>query len=129
LIDVEFAKEKARHGDIDGAVRLLREILGREEAPGGVGPHGRATEVLVELLLQRGEPADIAAAREAIDRLAAVPVEPGVVVYEVALLRLRALLARACGDEPEYRQYVDQYRAMASDIGFQGHMAVAEAMT
>jgi adenylate cyclase len=129
LIDVEFAKEKARHGDIDGAVRLLREILGREEAPGGVGPHGRATEVLVELLLQRGEPADIAAAREAIDRLAAVPVEPGVVVYEVALLRLRALLARACGDEPGYRQYVDQYRAMASDIGFQGHMAVAEAMT
>ena len=85
--------------------------------------------VLVELLLQRGEPADIAAAREAIDRLAAVPVEPGVVVYEVALLRLRALLGRACGDEPEYRQYVDQYRAMSSDIGFQGHMAMAEAMT
>ena len=100
LIDIEFAKEKALHGDIDDAVGLLRAILERENGSSVIGPQGPAAEVLVELLLQRGGPADIAAAREAIDRLAAMPTEPGVVIYEIALLRLRALLARACGDEP-----------------------------
>jgi hypothetical protein len=43
-------------------------------------------------------------------------------------LRLRALLARACGDEAEYRRYRDRYRAMAYDIDFEGHIATAEAM-
>ena len=51
------------------------------------------------------------------------------VIYEIALLRLRALLARACGDELEYRQYVDRYRAMANEIDFEGHIAMAAAMT
>jgi adenylate cyclase len=57
-----------------------------------------------------------------------VPTEPGIVVYEVALLRLRALLARARGEEAEYRQFVERYRAMANEIGFEGHIAKAEAM-
>jgi adenylate cyclase len=129
LIDIEFAKEKALHGDIDDAVGLLRAILERENGSGVISPQGPAAEVLVELLLNRGGPADIAAAREAINRLAAVPSEPGVVIYEIALLRLRALLARACGDEPEYRQYVDRYRTMANEIDFERHIAMAEAMT
>jgi adenylate cyclase len=129
LIDIEFAKEKALQGDVDDAVDLLRAILERENASTVIGPQGPAAEVLVELLLQRGGPVDVAAAREAIDWLTAMPTEPGVVIYEIALLRLRALLARACGDELEYRQYVDRYRAMANQIGFEGHIAMAEAMT
>jgi adenylate cyclase len=129
FIDVEFAKEKARQDDIDGAVVDLRSIRDREIASGGFGAYGLVTEVLVELLLHRGEPADVAAAREAIGHLAAVPTEPGIVVYEVALLRLRALLARARGEEAEYRQFVERYRAMANEIGFDGHIAMAEAMT
>jgi adenylate cyclase len=129
LIDIEFAKEKARHGNIDGAVGVLEAILQQDDLPlGGLGPHGRAAEVLVELLLQRGGPVDVAA-RDAIDWLAAMPTEPGVVIYEIALLRLRALLARACGDELGYRQYVDRYRTMANELGFDGHIAMAEAMT
>jgi adenylate cyclase len=130
LIDIEFAKEKARHGDTDGAIRAMDAILQHDDNPsGGIGPQGRATEVMVELLLQRGEPTDIAAAREAVERLEAMPVEPGVVVHAIALLRLRALLAQARGDEAEYRQYRDRYRAMANEIGFEGHIAMAEAMT
>jgi adenylate cyclase len=129
LIDIEFAKEKALQGDIDDAVDLLRAILERENASTVIGPQGPAAEVLVELLLQRGGTVDVAAAREAIDWLTAMPTEPGVVIYEIALLRLRALLARACCDELEYRQYVDRYRAMANQIGFEGHIAMAEAMT
>jgi hypothetical protein len=43
------------------------------------------------------------------------------------VLRLRALLARANGDV-SYRGLRDRYRTMANDLGFEGHMALAEAM-
>ncbi len=62
------------------------------------------------------------------DRLAAVPTEPGFVLYEVPLGRLRALFARAQGDEAAYRVLTDRYRAMATSLGFEGHFAIAEAM-
>ena len=42
--------------------------------------------------------------------------------------RLRALLARAHGDETGYRKYRDRYRDMAKTLGFEGHIAWAEAM-
>jgi len=54
-----------------------------------------ATSVLVEALLQRGGEGDLDEAESAIDQLAAVPTDPGFVVHEISLLRLRALLARA----------------------------------
>jgi hypothetical protein len=44
------------------------------------------------------------------------------------LLRLRALLAWARGDEEAYRDFRDRYRAMARTLGFEGHIAWAEAM-
>ena len=43
---------------------------------------------------------------------------------EIWLLRLRALLARGNGDEAGYRDYRDRYRAMATSLGFEGHMEV-----
>jgi hypothetical protein len=52
----------------------------------------------------------------------------GLVIREIWLLRLRALLARARGDEDAYRDYRDRYRAMATSLCFEGHMAWAEAM-
>src|SRR5262245_31272002 len=54
----------------------------------------RATGVLVETLLDRGTDTEVAEAQTAIDRLAAVPTEPGFVQYELPLLRMRALLAQ-----------------------------------
>jgi adenylate cyclase len=128
LIDIEFAREQARRGQIDDAVAVLLSARDHEVESGGIGPPGRATEVLVELLLERGGPSDVAAAQEAVDRLAAVPLEPGMVMYGIALLRLQALVARAQGDEADYRGYLDRYRAMANEIGFEGHIAMAEAM-
>ena len=49
-------------------------------------------------------------------------------MLEITLLRLRALLARAHGDETAYRDYRDRYRTMATSLGFEGHMQWAEAM-
>ena len=59
------------------------------------------------------------------ERLAAAPTDTGFVLQETWLLRLRALLARAHGDENAYR---DCYRTMATDLGFEGHMKWPEAM-
>jgi hypothetical protein len=47
---------------------------------------------------------------------------------EITLLRLRALLARVRGDNVAYRDLVSRYRAMAESLGFEGHIAWAEAM-
>ena len=49
-------------------------------------------------------------------------------IREITLLRLRALLARARGDDDAYRDLVDRYRAMAESLGFEGHIAWAKAM-
>ena len=43
-------------------------------------------------------------------------------------LRLRALLARARGEDVSYRDFRDRYRAMADRHGYDGHIAWAAAM-
>ena len=83
---------------------------------------------MVEALLQRGGDTDLGDAQAAIDRLAAVPTDPGFVLHELPLLRLRALLAKARGDEAGYRDYRERCRAMATSLGFEEHMKWAEAM-
>jgi hypothetical protein len=87
-----------------------------------------ATGVLVEILLDHGSESDVAEAEAMIDRLAAAPADDGLVMRDIWLLRLRALLARAYGDEAVYRDYRDRYRAMAASLGFEGHMKWAEAI-
>jgi hypothetical protein len=82
----------------------------------------------VETLLERGADGDAAEAQAAIERLSAAPADDGLVIRDILLLRLRALLARARGDETAYRDFRDHYRAMATALGFEGHMKWAEAM-
>ena len=127
-VDTEIAKEKARTGDIDGAIQLARAVVDYTFDAGDALSLGEAVRVLVESLLQRGTSADLKEAQAAIDRLAAEPTDPGFVLFEVPLLRLRALLARAHGDAATYAQFRDRYRDMAKTLGFEGHIALAEAM-
>ena len=82
----------------------------------------------METLLDRGADDDVAEAEAAIERLAAAPADDGLVIRETWLLRLRALVARAHGDDTAYRDYPDRYHEMATSLGFEGHMAWAEAM-
>ena len=107
---------------------ILRTVIDHEFATGDIIHLGAAVTALVETLLERGTDADMAEAQTAIDRLAAVPVEPGFMLYDVTLLRLRALLARARGDDAGYRDFTDRYRTMATSLGFEGHIAMAETM-
>ncbi|HTZ13494.1 MAG TPA: AAA family ATPase, partial [Mycobacterium sp.] len=127
-VDTEIAKEKARTGDVDGAIELARAVVDYSFDTGDALSLGEAVRVLVESLLQRGTSADLEEAQAAIDRLAAEPTDPGFVLFEVPLLRLRALLARAHGDAATYAQFRDRYRDMAKTLGFEGHIALAEAM-
>jgi adenylate cyclase len=127
-VDTEIAKEKARTGDTDGAIRLARAVVDYTFDAGDMLSLGEATRVLVESLLQRGTSADLKEAQAAIDRLAAEPTDPGFVLFEIPLLRLRALLARARGDAATYAQFRNRYCDMAKALGFEGHIALAETM-
>jgi adenylate cyclase len=128
IVDIHTASEKARLGDLDGAIASARTVVDDLLSSGGCIWNGLATTVLVEALVQRGGDADLTDAQGAIDRLAAVPTDPGFVLNEITLLHLRALLARAHGNEARYREFRDRYRAKATSLGFEGDMALAEAV-
>jgi hypothetical protein len=81
----------------------------------------------VEALLQRGGDADLEDARAATDCLTAAPTDDGL-ARDIWLLRLRALLARAHGDEARYREYRDRYRNTAKSLDLEGHIEWAEEM-
>jgi hypothetical protein len=82
----------------------------------------------VETLLDRGTESDVAEAGAAIERLATAPADEGVVIREIWLLRLQALVARAHGDVAANADLRDRYQDMAKSLGFEGHIAWAEAM-
>ena len=130
LVEVYSARERARCGDRDGAIPLMRATVDHLFGEGHLLAWGiPATGVLVETLLDGGDESDAVEAEAAIERLAAAPADEGLVIRDIWLLRLRALLARAHGDDTGYREYRDRYRDMAKTLGFDGHIAWAEAMT
>jgi hypothetical protein len=173
IVNVYLARERARRGDHDDAIALMRaavDDLFRGELLGMVI---FATGVLVETLLDRGAENDVAEAEAAIKRLAAEaaaaierlaaalppvtrfvlrrwwgddgfsareppgvgsrllralgPARPAATV-DIWRLRFRALLARAHGDAEAYAHLRDRYRDTATMLGFEGHIAWAEAM-
>jgi adenylate cyclase len=128
MSDIEFARERARSGDLDGAIDLAGRILNAQFDAGTMIFRAAATTVLVEALLSRARAADITDAERAVDRLAAVPTEPGFVLHEIPVLRLRALLARVRGDEAGYQRFLQDFRVRAREADFEGYLAQAEAM-
>ncbi|MGA3253834.1 MAG: adenylate/guanylate cyclase domain-containing protein [Mycobacterium sp.] len=128
MSDIEIARERARSGDLDGAIELATAVIVEQFDTGEMVFRGPATTVLVEALLSRGSTADINDAERAIDRLAAVPTEPGFVLHELPVLRLRALLACAHGDKAGYQQFLERFRAKAQEADFEGYLAQAQAM-
>ena len=128
IVNVYVARERARRGDRDDATPLMRSAVDDLVREGELLASGiLATGVLVETLLDRGAENDVAEAQAAIDRLATAPGD-GDLAREIWLLRLRALLARAHGDAGTYAHLRDRYRDMARTLGFEGHIAWAEAM-
>ncbi|MCU1695855.1 MAG: cyclase [Mycobacterium sp.] len=128
VVDVWAARERARCGDRDGAIPQMRAATDDLFRAGHLSYGIPATGFLVETLLERRTHGDVAEAAAAIDRLAAALADEGLVIGDVWLLRMRALLARAHGDEASYRENWDRYRALATELGFEGHMAISESV-
>ncbi|MDT5301661.1 MAG: hypothetical protein QOG79_4903 [Mycobacterium sp.] len=128
-VEVYIARERARRGDRDGAVPMMRNAVNELFERGQLAYCVPTTGVLVETLLARGTAGDVAEAEAAMQRLAAAPADDGWVMRDITLLRLRALVAHTRGEEMAYRELVEKYRAMAASLGFEGHIAWAGAMT
>jgi class 3 adenylate cyclase len=127
LTELLAAPERTRRGDRDAAIPAMRNAVDQLDQEGRPGYGVWGTGALVEALLKRGAEDDLAEAQEAIDWLANLPAH-GSAIVEITLLRLRALFARARGDDVAHRDLANRYRAMAESLGFEGHIAWAEAL-
>ncbi len=127
-LELADALERARRGHPDGAIPVIRRVLNDLFEAGQLVFGAIGTAFLVEALLDRGTTDDVAEAQSAIDRAARLLADEGLVLRDIWLLRMRAMLARARGDDAVYRDLADRYRAMAESLGFEGHIAMAEAM-
>ena len=122
------APERARRGDRDAAIAVIRQAVDELHQAGRLGFGVFGAGILVETLLERGAEGDLAEAQEAFDWLANLWADDGSAMREITLLRLRALLSRARGDDVAYRDLVSRDRAMAESFGFEGRIAWAKAM-
>ncbi len=127
IADVYAAREAARGADPEEALRRLQALLDElfEQHQTWCIP---AAASFVETLLSRGSEGDVEKAERAVDRLAAAPTDAVWPPRDIMVLRLRALLARARGEDAAYRHLVEEYRGLARSLGYEGHMAWSEAM-
>jgi adenylate cyclase len=114
--------------DVDRAIQQARTALNELFGSGNFANCDVGTRVLVELLLARGAENDLSEAEAAIERLVGTSADSEWVTRDLFVLRLRALLARARGEDMVYREHRNRYRAMANALAYQGHMAWAAAM-
>lgn len=124
-IDIELARARARVGDAEGAVALVRPYLTID--PEVMTVHALAVDIVAGVLLG-GARRDAVDVEQAIADLTAYAARTDLVVYKLLSLRLHAVLARARGDESAHRDCVARYRAMAQSLGFDAHVAMATAM-
>ena len=127
IADIQLARHQGELGDFDTAIAQMDHFLDElfhsgSDAVAGSRHHGARRSA--------PEPqaaGDMEAARAAIDRLAAVPTEPGT----------RCTMSRCCVCEPwsrgptgrgRYRRFTARYRAMAESCEFEGHRAIASSM-
>ncbi len=128
VVELWIARDRAGRGDCDDAIAVMRQAVDEMHQAGRLAFGVWGTGVLVETLLERGAEGDLAEAQEAIDQLAHLRPDQDSAARAITMLRLRASLARARGDDVAYRDLMGRYRAMAKSLGFEGHIAWAEAM-
>jgi hypothetical protein len=128
VVRVWISRETAKHGNSDEAISEMRDASGELHAAQRVGWEVCSVVPFVETLLERGGEDDVAEAENEIEKLANIGNQDGSAVIDITLLQLRALAARARGDDGAYRDLLCRYRNMATSLGFEGHMALAKAM-
>ncbi|MCV7400942.1 AAA family ATPase [Mycobacterium fragae] len=127
-VDFWAAYERACQGHHDDALPIMRQAVAHMFGTEQLLYYVPGASIFAETLLDRGAEDDVEEVETTISRLAAAPADDDSAAREIWLLRLHALLARARGDEVAFRDFADRYRAMATSLGFEGHMAWAGAM-
>ena len=128
VLDLYAVRDREPSDDFDHAVTSMRQAVDSLLKDGQVVQGIWGSAMLAEEVLKRGTADDLSLAHDTIENLANLADDVGGAVRDIWLLRLRALLAKARGDEDAYRGYRDRYREMATSLGFEGHMQWAEAM-
>ena len=128
VFELLVARERAKRGDRDAAIPVMRQAVDELLQAGRLGYGAWGNGILAEALLECGGERDLDEAQQEFDRLANLRADQDSAMLEITLLRLRALLARARGDDVGYRELVSRYHAKAESLGFEGHIAWAELM-
>ena len=128
VAELWVARDTAGRGDRDAAIPVMRHAVDGLQQAGRLFYGVWGAGVLVETLLERGADGDLAEAQQVIDRLTDPLADDGSAIREITLLRLRALSARAKGDNDAHRDLVNRYRERAESLALEGHIDWAAAM-
>lgn len=128
VAELWMTQENVRHGERDVAITSMRHAVEELHTARRLFYGSWGTGVLVEALLLRGAESDVSEARRRVDELADLWTDDGSAMRDLWLLRLRTLVARASGDAV-FPELLSRYRGLAKSLGYQGHIAWAEAMT
>jgi hypothetical protein len=124
FVDAYIARELVEHGQEGLAIEQWRGLADEMVDAGNYANIDIPLMFLAETLISHGKYAE---ADLEIERLVATTANREWKSREISVLRLRVLLARA-RDDAGYPELRDQYRAMANDLGFEGHMQWAAEM-
>ena len=122
------ARQMFARGEHDASIAEARSALDELFSSRNLFNCDVGTNTLVEVLIARGTVSDLKEAHAATERLAETLPASRWALRDIYVLRLRALLADARGDETAYRDLRDRYRAMANELGFEGHIKWAAEM-
>ena len=86
MAEIQIAEMTAVYGDVQQAIEDARSIVNQLVENDEGFMRAAATAVLVQSLIQRGSDADLVDAADEIERLAAIPTDPGFVLNEIQLL-------------------------------------------
>ena len=127
VAELWIAQEGARRGAHDAAIPVIRRAVDELHQAGRLGYGVWGSAVLVATLLDRGAESDLVEAQQAMASVDELSSRSESTVREITRCsRLRALIARARGDDIGFRDLVIHYRAMSAELGFEGHMSWAE---
>ncbi|MCV7347412.1 ATP-binding protein [Mycolicibacterium rhodesiae] len=121
------ARERARIGDRDAAISVIRDALTSLYEQSSFGWIIAGVAILVEALAERRADGDLVEAQDMLDGLDAMRSEHDSAILDITTLRLRTLLAKARDEDSRYRELLRDYRATAESLGFEGHIAWAIA--
>lgn len=127
LLDAYAARQSADLGDHEVAADGLRAALDDMMNNGNFGNTELAIVMLAETLMERGTPEDLREVETLIGRLSSPIYDQVPAMRDIQRARLRSLLALTRRDA-DYPQLRDEYRNLATELGFAGQRVWADAL-